>query len=256
MNSAANPITGIVAAVALLLSAPLPAAHPLITEDTDTLGRGNSQLELTTEHIAVRSGELEQYSVLSTAVLGYGLSDRTDVLFTAPHLRIGEDAALGTPGTHGFTDLGIDIKWRFYESGPLGFAFKPGLTVPTGDEQGGLGVGRTTWTLYLVSSYKIEDWTFLLHLGHVHHNNTFNERVNLWHASAAVTWQATDRMQLILDAGVDRNAEHHANDDPVFVIGGLIFSPRDDLDLDLGYRSTAVDSEREHALLAGLTVRW
>lgn len=35
---------------------PLPAAHPLITEDTGTQGRGNFQLELTTEHALEEEG--------------------------------------------------------------------------------------------------------------------------------------------------------------------------------------------------------
>lgn len=36
--------------VAALLPLPLFAAHPLITEDTGTQGKGNFQLELTGEH--------------------------------------------------------------------------------------------------------------------------------------------------------------------------------------------------------------
>lgn len=235
---------------------PLHAAHPLITEDPDTLARGGWQLEIANEHITVRGDRAHPAAVLTTVTLGHGLSDRTDVVVTVPHLRFGADPLTGTPGGHGLADLGLDLKWRFHERGPLRVAVKPGLTFPTGDEQRGLGVGRTAWTLYLVSGYTLERWDFLLHLGHVHHNNTFNERVDLWHASAAVAWQATERLKLILDSGIDRNTERHATDDPVFVIGGLIYSPVANLDLDLGYRTTAVDGWRERALLAGATRRW
>lgn len=244
------------ALLTLLFAPTLPAAHPLITEDTGTLGQGGWQLELGNEHITLRSDGVEQDLVLTTAALTYGLSGHTDLIVTVPHLRIGADPLTGEAGGHGLVDLGLDIKWRFYEHGPFSFALKPGVTFPTGDTRRALGTGRTVWSLYLVSSYELEKWNFLLHLGHVHHNNTFNERVDLWHASAAVTWQAAERLKLIFDTGIDRNTERHATDDPVFVIGGLIYSPVENFDLDLGYRSTAVDGVREHALLAGLTLRW
>lgn len=240
----------------LLVAPALPAAHPLITEDTDTLGEGGWQLELGNEYITLRSAGAERDLVLTTAALSYGLSEHTDLIVTVPHLRIGADPLTGEAGGHGLVDVGLDIKWRFYEHGPLSFALKPGATFPTGDTQRALGTGDTVWSLFLVSSYKLEEWNFLLHLGHVHHNNTFNERVDLWHASAAVTWQATDQLKLIVDTGTNRNTERFATDDPVFVIGGLIYSPVENFDLDLGYRTTAVEGSREHALLAGMTLRW
>lgn len=256
MNHGTRIFAGIAAALALLLPPTLPAAHPLITEDTSTLGKGGAQLELGTEHITIRSGEIEQYSVLTTTVLGYGLSDRADLLLTAPYLRIGDVAVLGTPGARGFADLGVDIKWRFYERDRLSFAVKPGITFPTGNDDLGLGGGRTAWTLYLVSGYQLEKWEFLLHLGHIHHNNVLSERVDLWHASTAVTWQATEKLKLILDVGIDRNTEPHAKADPVFAIGGLIYSPVENFDLDVGYRTIALDGTQIKVLLAGLTLRW
>lgn len=232
------------------------AAHPLITEDTGTLGEGNSQAELTSEHITLRSGDAEQHSLLTTTSLSYGLSDRTDLILTAPYLRIGEDAGLGIPGASGFADLGVDIKWRFYEDERLRFAVKPGMTFPTGNDDLGLGTGRTAWSIYLVSEYQLDRWTFLLHLGHIHNNNVLSERIDLWHASTAVTWQATAKLQLIVDTGTYGDADPHTSADPVFVVGGLIFSPAGNVDLDVGYRSVATDNARLSALLAGITVRW
>jgi opacity protein-like surface antigen len=255
MSRCISILVGAVTALTLL-PATARAAHPLITEDTDTLGKNIAQLELTSEHITIRSGGVEQLSVLTTTVLGYGLSDRADLLLTAPYLRIGDVAVLGTPDASGFADLGIDIKWRFYESDRLSFAVKPGMTFPTGNDDLGLGTGRTAWSLYLVSSYQLERWTFLLHLGHIHNNNVFSERVNLWHASTAVTWQATDKLKLIVDAGSYRDPDPDTGTKAVFAVGGLIWSPLENLDLDLGYRTTATDNARLHALLAGLTVRW
>lgn len=96
----------------------------------------------------------------------------------------------------------------------------------------------------------------LLHLGHVHHNNTFNERENIWHASAAVVRQPGETLRLVFDTGIDTNTEYSAKADPVFLITGLIYSPHQNFDIDVGYKLESTDSSRARTLLAGLTLRW
>jgi hypothetical protein len=227
------------------------AAHPLITEDTGTHGLGRFQLELTTEHTTTREAGTRQVSALTSAVVAYGVADTADVLVTVPWLRLGAPVAEA-----GLADIGLDLKWRFYESGPLSVAFKPGLTFPTGDDARSLGVGKHTWSAYLVTTWDLKPWTLHLHLGHLHHNNTFNARVDIWHASAAVVRQLGDSLKLALDAGVDTNTDRAADSDPVFVIAGLIWSLRPDFDLDLGVKTERTDTHRANTLLAGLAWRW
>jgi len=235
----------------VLAAGPAQAAHPLITEDTGTQGRGNFQLEFTTEHATVREAGERRYSALTNAVVTYGFLDTADLLVTVPWLR------LGTPDSvSGLADVGLDIKWRFFETGSLSMALKPGITFPTGDDRRGLGVGEVSWSLYHVTSWETQPWSFHLHLGHLHHNNTFNERVDIWHASASVIRQFGDAFKLALDVGIDSNTDEDADSDPMFAILGAIWSPRHDVDIDLGFRAGRTDTRRENALLAGLTVRW
>ena len=231
------------------------AAHPLITEDTGTQGQGNLQLELTGEHTTLRESGANQRMALTTAAFSHGVVDSVDVILTVPHLRLGQSAANGTPGAHGLTDLGLDVKWRFYEREKLSFAFKPGITFPTGDDTRNLGTGRQTWSAYVTASYETAPWTWLLHLGHVHHNNTFSERVDIWHASAAAVRQLGDALKLVLDAGIDTNTRNGTTSDPIFAIAGLIWSVRPDFDMDLGLKTERTDSQRANTLLAGLAWR-
>jgi len=232
------------------------AAHPLITEDTGTQGQGKSQLEFTSEHATIRQGGANQQLALTTAALSYGATENLDVILTLPYLRLGQSAANNTPGASGLTDPGFDVKWRFYKSEKLSLAFKPGVTFPAGDDTRNLGTGKYTWSAYFTASYETAPWTWHLHLGHVHHNNTFSERLDIWHASAAVVRQLGDRLKLILDTGIDTNTDRSARSDPVFLITGLIYSPRPDFDIDLGYKLESADSWRARTLLAGLTLRW
>ena len=247
----------VIALLALVLPAGLTqAAHPLITEDTATQGQGHSQIELVAEHTRIRRSGAEQYQALTSATLSYGFAESADIIFTLPYLRLGQSALTGAPAESGFADTGLDLKWRFYEQGRLSLALKPGLTFASGDETRNLGTGETTWSAYLTSSYNPAPWTFHLHLGHLHHNNTFNEREDIWHASAAVARQFGDSLQLVLDAGVDTNTDRQVDSDPVFAIIGMIWSPHRQFDIDAGFKIDRTDAHRSRALLAGLAWRW
>jgi hypothetical protein len=247
-------------ALVVLLCALTPlsghGAHPLITEDTGTQGQGNFQLELVSEHTRLRESGADQLLVLTATTFSYGVVDSVDVILTVPHLRLGASASSGAPGAQGLTDVGLDVKWRFYEKERLCFAFKPGITSPTGDDTRNLGTGKHTLSAYLIASYEAAPWTWLLHLGRVHHNNTFNEREDIWHASAAVVRQLGETLKLVLDTGVDTNTDHNADADPVFLIAGLIYTLYPNFDIDVGYRLESTDSSRARSLLAGLALRW
>jgi len=240
----------------LTLSSTLYAAHPLITEDTATQGQGNFQLELTNEHSVTREGGFDQRTVLTSSVLTYGASDSADVILTVPYLRLGASALTGAPAESGFTDTGLDLKWRFYEKDRVSFALKPGLTFPTGDDKRNLGTGRVTWSAYLTASYQPGPWNLLLHLGHVHHNNSASERRDIWHASTALVRHLGETVQLVIDTGIDTNTDRSARSNPTFLITGLIWSLHKNLDLDLGYRLESSDAQRARVLLAGLAARW
>ena len=232
------------------------AAHPLITEDTGTQGQGNFQFEFTNEYTTLREGGVNQPITLTAAALSYGVVNSVDIIITVPYLRLGQSVANGSPGEHGLADLGLDVKWRFYEREKLSFAFKPGITFPTGDDTRNLGAGKHTWSAYLTTSYETAPWTWHLHLGHVHHNNNSNERVDIWHASVAAERQLGKSLKVVLDAGIDTNTQNGSASDPVFAIAGLIWSIRPDFDLDLGFKAERTDQYRASALLAGLAWRW
>lgn len=232
------------------------AAHPLITEDTGTQGRGNFQAELTNEQFTIEEDVGTQKLALTALTLTYGVLDSVDMIVSVPYLKLGASESNGTPGTQGMGDLGLDVKWRFYEEGKLSVAIKSGLTFPTGDDVLNLGAGRHTWSAYIVSTYALDQWAFHLHLGHFHFSNELNARVNIWHASAAVERKLTDDLRIVLDAGVDTNTDTEADKELVFLITGLIYSPRPNIDLDVGYKIEGTDSMSASALLAGITLRW
>jgi len=74
----------LVTAVVLLPAMPSFNAHPLITEDAGTQGRGNWQLELTAEFGREEETGTEDDTGDFAVVLDYGLRDNLDLMLTHP----------------------------------------------------------------------------------------------------------------------------------------------------------------------------
>ena len=64
---------------------------------------------------------------------------------------------------------------RFYEHADLSLAIKPGLTLPTGDDEKGLGTGKATYRLFFIASQEMDPWAFHLNLGYIRNENTLEE---------------------------------------------------------------------------------
>lgn len=131
----------LVLAACVLAARGAHATHPLISEDTGTQGRGRWQLELNGERTRDRVDDATVQGKQAAAVLSYGFAENADLQAGLPYREDGTE--------RGFGDASIDVKWRFYESGPLSLGLKPGVTLPTGrDERGPTNAtpGRCTRT--------------------------------------------------------------------------------------------------------------
>ncbi len=244
-------------AVGTFRPAPLLAAHPLITEDTGTQGRGNFQLELTTEHAYEEEDGVRETTVRTNAVLTYGFLDNADVLLTLPHRRISSEAADGSRTVEqGRADVGLDIKWRFYEKDNLSFALKPGLTLPTGDETKNLGTGKSTRSLYLITSYDAAPWEYHLHLGHIWNRNTLDQHESQRHISVAAGRKLGEDLKLVADYGTDTPTSKTSSLNTEFFILGAVYNLRKNLDVDLGAKWGLTPSETDFAWLGGVTFRF
>ena len=119
------------------------AAHPLITDDTGTQGKGKFLVEINSESGFDKEKEegltTKQKSGEVATTLSYGITDHLDIVLRVPYqwLRVKEDGETISK-ENGFSDVSLELKWRFYESKGLSFALKPGLSFPTGDENKGL----------------------------------------------------------------------------------------------------------------------
>lgn len=242
--------------LALLYATQGFAAHPLITEDTSTQGRGNGQLELTAEYGHDEAADAKNDALDLATVLTYGLRDTLDVLLTLPYSRADTLSNGAETTAHGLGDVGLDAKWRFFEAGRLSMALKAGVTLATGDDTRNLGAGKSNANANIVAAYETARWGCYLHLGYLRNHNVHDERNAIHHASVALTHTVRDSLKLVADLGQFTSTDRATSEDSRFLTLGAIFGVRDDFDIDVGVKRGLTDPETDTTLLLGLALRF
>ncbi len=237
------------------------AAHPLITDDTGTQGKGKFQLEVNSEFIYDKETEegitkKETGGEVAT-LLSYGIADNLDIVLGLPYQwkKVKEDGIV-TSDEDGMSDISLELKWRFFEKDGLSFALKPGITLPTGDENKGLGTGRTTYSLYFITTKVIEPWAFHLNLWYIRNENTLDKRIDISHASLAGEVEAVKNLKVVGNVGRERNTDQTSNRHPAFILGGIIYSISENFDIDLGIKRGLNKPETDYAILVGIALRF
>ena len=128
--------------------------------------------------------------------------------------------------------------------------------LPTGRDELGLGAGRTRWAANLAAAYELGKLELLGNVGYTHNRNRIGERVELWHASAAARYAATEQLKLVLDIGRDSNpdaAGGGATRD--FVVGG-IYELSKGVELGRGVKVGLNDEADDRSLRAGVKLQF
>jgi len=246
------------------------AAHPFITDDTGTQGQGNWQLELQADFLrdertaggAQRKDKVNAY----TSVLSYGILENLDVQVGASYLNTRTtESGVTIADESGMGDSTVELKWRFYEADDFSLALKPGLTLPTGNEEKGLGTGKTSWAIALLAAYEAEPWTFLGNIAYTRARfklpqDAEESRSDLWRVSGGAAYALTGEVRLVGELGLraneSRNDAFLPDGTSQFGMLGVIYSPTKKIDLDLGFRKNFNRAESDKAYLLGATFRW
>ena len=243
---------GLFFVVAALSACAAHASHPLITEDTGVLGKGERQLEL---H-GTRGRDAEEGARTRTtdasAVLGYGFAEAAEIQLELPYLRESVEGDV----IKGRGDASLAVKWRFFEREGIRLVFKPQVFLPTGRDELGLGAGKSGWGANLVAGYEAGRWEFLLHGGYAHNRNVLGERRSLRHASAAVLFSATEKAKLVLDVSSDTNPDPSGSRSLREAVLGALLELSKDFDLGFGVKRGLNDAAEDRSALLGLKLRW
>jgi hypothetical protein len=289
---------------------PALALHPLITDDTGAQGKGYLELEFGYQYDhdsfkwidshpeSILAGELQGQSNLGrvlnrdeantiTLTLAYGIIDNFDVVIGLPYqyTKTRERRTYFSPPLQfvslkstttasGLSDVITEFKWKFYEYKMLSLALKPGIIFPVGDAYRGLGVGKPGGYGYVIATADLTPVVMHLNLGYLRNQNILNEREDIWHASLAFEfWVVKDRLRLVTNFGFERNRYKWSNFQDVFVLGGIVVSPTENIDIDFGFNyrflprvthrpgaqynyPAGIATRPDYSLLGGLTMRF
>jgi len=173
---------GFLLVVALPIAA--HAAHPLITEDTATQGRGNVELEI--GNAWTRDGADRSYEL--GPQLSYGLLPQLDLILRPTWLDQRSTGEGLTLHARGAGDTAADVKWRFFTRNKMSLAVRAGLDAPTGDADRGLGLGKPSYHGLLAASVDLAPFAVHSNLGYTRARADTMSRRDLFHASAAAMW--------------------------------------------------------------------
>lgn len=255
-----------IALFGLLIAGNAFAAHPLITDDTGTQGKGASQIEVNAElsYDREKSGGVSarQTGWEVSAVFSHGITDNLDVVVGLPYqqFRIREDGDVAAK-EHGISDVSLEAKWRFYEKEGLSLALKPGITLPTADEEKGLGNGEISYGLTFIATKEMEPLVLHVNIGYLRNGYKLREdreenRRDIWHASLAAEASVGKDVRLVANVGIERNGDRTSTNHPSFILGGAIYSLSESVDLDFGIKAGLNEPETDRAILAGIAWRF
>ncbi|GAA5176506.1 transporter [Niveibacterium umoris] len=233
-----------------LLPLAAEAAHPLYTDDTGTQGAGGWQLELNADRNLQRDGS--PATMLGNATLTFGATDTLDAFVSASWLRQWD----GESSRQGAGDVALGVKWRALESGGFALALKPAVQLPTGSREAGLGNGQAFYSLGLIASWSGEDWMLMANAGAAYLTADTGNRKRIYSVAGGGFYRVTPTVRLAGELVSYSSSDLAQSEDPAFATLGLIYSPADTLDFDVGIRAGLNDAIFRSSFGAGVTWRW
>ena len=221
------------------------AAHPLISDDTGTTGTGKFNLEMNVEY-ANDNGDSETQLA---ATLSAGIRENIDLVATLPYLFTRTDEGSETLKEDGLSDISLEVKWGFYEKDGLSFAIKPGIILPTGDEDKGLGDGKAAYSLHFLTSKELDPVTLHLDLGYIKNRKELRD---IWHYSLAAEYAISKPLTLVANIGGETNPDRESNVHPLFLLGGMIYKINENFSIDFGLKTGLNKAEADYTVLAGI----
>jgi hypothetical protein len=242
------------AAIALCLAAgPAFAAHPLITEDTGTQGRGKFELELGSALTHDGNGHTFELD----PQLSLGATDALDLIVRPSLFELSGQAADDAGRHAGFGGTALDAKWRFYEAGALSVGTRAGLDLPTATR--GLGPRHTGAHALVAVTWDGPLWLS----GNVAYTRRAaaaegeaQSRRDAWRVSLALAHALGERLRLVGDVAAAQADDPGVSGMPAVALVGAIVKLTEHVDMDVGYQKRLSRDAPPNAWLGGITFRW
>jgi len=242
-----------------VIAPPAQAMHPLVTDDTGTQGPGGVLVESSINYL--KDNEFKSTVVPVAVTLGIG--ETMDAAVEMPYLSLRPSPATGN-NESGLSDVVFRFKHRFYEqekkSGgrdqlEQSLAYQVAFSQPTGNEEKGLGAGKSRWGGRLISTTEWEAVEINANLGYESSgralrrgNFTFEHAVAM---SVAAKYERSKPWEPVVELAVVRVKETDVFSRIANALVGLIYEPSEHFYVDAGIRVGLNASSEDYGFLAG-----
>lgn len=231
------------------------AAHPFVTDDPNTQGKGNIELQLGTQFTRTGDDGATLSALQFSPQLSYGLVDTVD-LQVRPNYNVAFSTGVDPQRASGSGDVFVGFKWRFLDAGEWSSAIGAGSGIPTGNAARGLDAGQATPFAYLIGMHATQNVQIQATVGVIRNAAIPDGRAWLAHVSAAALWKPQPGIQLGVDVIADQNPIRSTAQWPASALIGFIYTVAQFLDFDLGYQRRLNRSAPDKQYLLGATFRW
>ena len=243
--------------VALLVAATLAgaghAAHPLISEDTGTQGRGKFELELGTTITHDQGGRIVELD----PQLSYGALAGLDVILRPSLFCLTGAAADAAGRSHGFGATSLDLKWRPLTWGAWSVGTRAGVDLPTASQ--GIGARQPGTHALLMATYAADTMMGTANIAYdrvPRDPATPSARRDMLRISLATLVKLTSSVRLAADVAVMRADDVTQLAWPAMGMLGVIVSLPGWPDMDAGYQVPINRAAPSGVWLLGATLRW
>jgi Putative MetA-pathway of phenol degradation len=204
---------GVIGICLLLATDFSPAGPPFVTDDPDPPPPGGWEINI--PFILERTSDKTEMDA-PLFDLNYGLPD-IQLKLEIPVAIVQQD---GDATAAGSGDLLLGVKWRFFnnERSQVHLGVYPQLLVPSGNELGGLGEGRTAFVLPLLAQKNWGAWTIYGNIGYWW--QTAAETHDYFYAGAVLERDINQQLTLGAELFGNSPKERGGRSDVAFDIGG------------------------------------
>ncbi|MCK5578154.1 MAG: transporter [Planctomycetes bacterium] len=237
-----------------LLENDLFPCRPLVTEDTGTTEPGKFSLELSLEGADWENDDREY---VFCGVLNYGLGEKIDVGLELPWQYLNPDEG---DDESGLGDIVLRMKYllaKESESWPA-FLIKPTFKVPSGDDDKGLGSGKSDIGLLLVVEKSFDKLT-----------GYFNAGYNILDLPKKKKWRdntrffglgfqrpINERYALLFEVTHEANFNSDRDDDSLDMTVGMFYCPNEKVTWDFALGFGLSDASPDHRFAGGASINF
>ncbi len=225
-----------------VFAVPAPAFVPTYADAASPLGTGNMELFLDLEFASYPGGVDASWFM---PTFSYGFNEKID-FWGHPHLWLDNGGGESGPG-----DTTLGIKWNFSSRGEWGFAVSPYITLPTGDEDKGLGTGEVDLGANFIASWTRDRSPWAVNLNFDFFTNSVNgTKCNDYAVAAEVEYGLDQTWTLVGELTWENTGSSNA----FCLLGGAAYAVSEDVDLGLGLKIGLNDEAADSILLLGATL--